>query len=374
MRRGFLPYTIALVSGITVGAVMVLFIGNIVEVRVDVQPATSGSANELAPVASPEKLPTSDDLSKRQMIDQASKLTTGGQLREAQELYLQLLLADPNEQEAMRGLVHVRRLIADGDQAALRQYAEEYQRAISQGVTTGDHYTAAAMELLATASLLAAAEPEDSGAEARAPVPPPQPEAASPASPSEAQPVVPKPQTQVSRPLPTTAEPPIAQAKPEPKTIKQPAQSKPEPATIKPAPAKPKSQTPRPKPQRKPKEVVRRIVVRRPAAVPAPPKPAPVQPPPPSLAQPTQEPESPIDEDEPFVTITVGPIASGARASSITTELTVAGYVARMRRGGTDYVITLGPYRRSVAERIASRIRAHFGQGVSVSLNPSSNN
>ncbi len=331
--------TVPLVAGAVIGGAVVgslLYFGNLIDIRVEIRRAPGDTASQPATVASDrsKSSPVSDTSvgnqptgaflnTPRRIIDQAKKLTAAGRLREAQELFLQVLLVNPDDREAMRGLVDVRRRMAGKDAAVLRRQAKTYRLAIAQGIETEEHYTAVAMDLLATASLLAVGDLEDS-------------------------------------------------------TVKTPTQSvrpKPEPTTIKRQPLPPNTQaaskqTPTTKPerssQRKPRDVVRREVVRRQRATLPPAKPAP-------LAQPASEPETPVDVNEPFVTITVGPISSGAQASSITTELTVAGYVARIRRGGADYFITLGPYRRSVAERIATRIRSRFGQGVAVSLNPTSN-
>lgn len=60
----------------------------------------------------------------------------------------------------MRGLVMVRRRMANDDPALLRQQAQAYRRAIAQKIETDEHYTGHAMEFLAQACLLAAKEIE----------------------------------------------------------------------------------------------------------------------------------------------------------------------------------------------------------------------
>lgn len=85
------------------------------------------------------------------LIASANSLVGSGKLQEAQELYLAVLLMEPSHQAAMRGLVRVVRLMSRGDPAALRRQAEEYRRAIAQGLETEEHYTGPAMELLARA-------------------------------------------------------------------------------------------------------------------------------------------------------------------------------------------------------------------------------
>jgi hypothetical protein len=341
----------AVIGGAAVG--LALFMSNLVDIRVEIQRAPTGGVPQPATVALPtppqstyqsESSSSSTSLvgdqgfvaypnTPRQLVESANKLTAGGQLREAQELYLQVLLVNPDDQEAMQGLVRVRRLLARNNAAELRRQATTYRRTITQGKETEEHYTAIAMDLLAVASLQAAAELEDSSAKFR--------------------PVVIRSQSTAPKPSPTASKREAPRPKP------QLTSSRPEPTS-----------------QSKPREVVRRGEARSKVPGPAPVAPKPVQKPPsppPPPATLTVESESPVDMNEPFVTITVGPIASAAQASNITTELTVAGYVARMRWSGAEYHITLGPYRRSVAERIASRIRLRVKQGIPVSLNPFTN-
>ncbi|HEU5299608.1 MAG TPA: hypothetical protein VFW08_08950, partial [bacterium] len=79
----------------------------------------------------------------------------------------------------------------------------------------------------------------------------------------------------------------------------------------------------------------------------------------------------PLDPTEPFLTVTVGPIASGERASLIAADLTVAGFSARaQRQSGGAYIILLGPYRVSEARRAANYVRSRFGQEAPVALMP----
>lgn len=340
----------AVIGGAAVG--LVLFMGNLVDIRVEIQRAPTGEGAPPATVASDlsEPMPSSATsfgdqpsavplTTPRQIVDRAKELITAGRLREAQELFLEVLLVNPDDREAMRGLVRVRGLMAREDAPTLRKQAKTYRRAISQGIETDEHYTAAAMDVLATASLLAVADLQDSKVKARSQPAPPKPDPTT----VTRQPVRPKPQ-------------PVLKAK-------RTTTSKPKPQTV---PSKPKPQA-----QRKPS-----AVVQTPPSTSAPEAPKPVQKPPsppPPPAPLTVESESPVDMNEPFVTITIGPIASRTQASNIATDLTVAGYVARMRWSGAEYQITLGPYRRSIAEKIASRIRSRVRQGIPVSLNPSTN-
>jgi tetratricopeptide (TPR) repeat protein len=77
-----------------------------------------------------------------------------------QEQYLEIALTDPEDAQSLLPLVAVRRYIAGGDAALLRREAGRLTEAIRRGTETEEHYTAAAMALLAQASLLAAAEIE----------------------------------------------------------------------------------------------------------------------------------------------------------------------------------------------------------------------
>lgn len=231
------------------------------------------------------------------LIASANSLVASGKLQEAQELYLAVLLMEPSHRAAMRGLVRVVRLSSRGDATALRRQAEEYRRAIAQGLETEEHYTGPAMELLARASLQAAAELQRS--RRRGERPPPAQSADTARSQSKAPPADAKPR----------------RARP---------------------PAKPTT-----------------------SAAKIPPKPA------------APSPIPPVNVNEPFVAVAVGPIASGEQASAITADLTIAGFAARVQRqeaGG--YVITLGPYRESEARRAAAYVTSRFGQGLPVVLTP----
>jgi len=109
------------------------------------------------------------------------------------------------------------------------------------------------------------------------------------------------------------------------------------------------------------------------AAPPSPPAAAPAKPPATPAPQPRPAPAEQIpavNPAEPFLTVTIGPISSGERASQIAAELTIAGFSARVqRREGGEFVITLGPYRESEARRAANHVRARFGD-VPVALLP----
>jgi len=91
---------------------------------------------------------------------QLAELATAGHLREAQDEYLRILRDNPGDAGAMRRLVVVRRRLASDDSVVLRRQAAAYRQMIVSGVEPPEHYSRKAMELLATASLQAAAAVE----------------------------------------------------------------------------------------------------------------------------------------------------------------------------------------------------------------------
>lgn len=234
------------------------------------------------------------------------------ELKEQQDRYLEALLRDPLNASAQRGLIDVRKKIAGGDPALLRRQAAAYQQAIARGRETDEHYTATAMGLLVEANLLAAAELEQKEG---------------------------LPQTALSA---TPAPTPIvlgdaAERQPGPQPTRRSVRVTPTPAV---------QATPAPSPL---------VVVPPPAG-----SPVPASPPSPPV-------QAPLDVNEPFVVIQIGPLFDAGRASEIAAELTLAGYAARVsRQGGTAFVISLGPYRKSVADEIVKGLKARFGSAAGV--------
>lgn len=87
----------------------------------------------------------------------ARLLATSGRLHEAQDAYLEILQVNPVDPVAMEGLVAVRRRLAADDPAALRRQAASYRQAIAGGGETPEHYSRDSLEILAVASVRAAA-------------------------------------------------------------------------------------------------------------------------------------------------------------------------------------------------------------------------
>lgn len=91
----------------------------------------------------------------------AGALAAAGRLREAQDIYLRILLGGfVRNPRAMDGLALVRQQMAHDNPETLRQQASAYLDAARQGAQTEEHYSPQSMRLLAAASLLAAVRAE----------------------------------------------------------------------------------------------------------------------------------------------------------------------------------------------------------------------
>jgi SPOR domain len=90
----------------------------------------------------------------------AAQLLQSGHLREAQDVFLEILSLNPRDEAALHGLAVVRRYMAGDNPATLRRQAEAYWEAIRRGVENEEHYSLRAMETLLTATLQAVQEIE----------------------------------------------------------------------------------------------------------------------------------------------------------------------------------------------------------------------
>ena len=90
----------------------------------------------------------------------AAQLLQSGHLREAQDVFLEILSLNPRDEAALHGLAVVRRYMAGDNPGALRRQAEAYWAAIRRGVENEEHYSLRAMETLLTATLQAVQEIE----------------------------------------------------------------------------------------------------------------------------------------------------------------------------------------------------------------------
>ena len=91
---------------------------------------------------------------------EAWQLLHEGRAHEAQDVFLGILSTDPENQDAMRGLVAARRAMAGDDPSELRRQVAVYEDAIRRGTDTKEHYTRLAMIMLVAASERAAQEIE----------------------------------------------------------------------------------------------------------------------------------------------------------------------------------------------------------------------
>ena len=90
----------------------------------------------------------------------SARLAAASHIKEAQDEYLQALLAAPGDAEAMRWLVAIRRQLMDGDARALRRQAATFEQAIALGTETAEHYNKQSMKILEQADMRAAEEIE----------------------------------------------------------------------------------------------------------------------------------------------------------------------------------------------------------------------
>src|SRR6516165_809632 len=103
----------------------------------------------------------------------SARLAAAGHIKEAQDEYLQALLAAPGDAEAMRWLVAIRRQLMDGDARALRRQAATFEQAIALGTETAEHYHKESMRILEQADLRAAEEIDAERAASRPQAAPP---------------------------------------------------------------------------------------------------------------------------------------------------------------------------------------------------------
>ncbi len=287
-----------------------------VEIKPRARPAVS------APSSSPASLPPpAQAASPASRYEAAWQMVLAGRLHEAQDEYLEMLTAGPDtDQRAMQALVKVRRRLARDDPSVLRQQAAAYRRAIDLGVETEEHYRPDAMEVLVTASLIAA---KDIEAERLG-----RPRRASEEGTPEASAAAPKGRTQQSQVTTPTL-------RPQPRT------------------------QPSPVPTEKPLRRGRRSEVPAPRATPtpAPVKPQPTATPAPLAVTPTPTPE-PHDVNKPLYLVQVGRIRDSERASELAGRLTLAGYAASLNRGEepVGFRVMSAPLPRNVAERRAATL------------------
>ena len=90
----------------------------------------------------------------------AMRMATAGRLQDAQDEFLEILVLAPHDENAMRGLVAVRRRMSGDNAIELRRQAAAYQQTAAHETDTSEHYAPEAMSFLASASVRAAEEVE----------------------------------------------------------------------------------------------------------------------------------------------------------------------------------------------------------------------
>lgn len=326
------PWVISILGGMLIGGLLVLALSGLPKraSRPNPPPVTQEMPAKASPVSptptGPARAGAASSPNRQATVKPGNanvrRTVAAGRLREAQEEYLTVLLQSPGDQKAMAGLIAVQRQLAKDDPVALRRQAAVFQNAIARGAETEEHYTANAMMILMEAKLLAALEIERERGIASGPAATSAPISLSTAGPDAAS-VQPAPPNPTPRPARTRRRP----TPPAPRVAATPAP-----------------------------------VVRPPTAAPATVAPLPA----------TPAPQASLDVNEAFFIVLIGPIYDATRASEIAAELTLAGYAAKVSRpaGGSSYMITLGPYRRSVVDAIVKTITARYGRALPVAVSP----
>lgn len=143
------PYPAVCIGGIAIGLLISLALGS--SPRAAARRASAPPAPNVRPQLATDVVPARIDALRR-----------SGRLMEAQDACLEILVSMPGDERAMRSLVAIRRRLSLDDPVLLRRQAEAYDEAATYGVElTGEHYTRAAMAVLAEASVRAAQEIEE---------------------------------------------------------------------------------------------------------------------------------------------------------------------------------------------------------------------
>ena len=387
MRRILVP-ALAFLLGITITFIIR---GSAVKERAvaPAQPTENAAPVRLPPPGTPGTTLSAQNAEAWQLLHE-------GRAHEAQDLFLGILSTDPEDQDAMRGLVAARRAMAADDPGELRRQVTVYEDAIRRGTDTKEHYTRLAMIMLIAASQRAAQEIDAPGESASAPVrkpieasaPPavPQPDNVVPLSgkfsPPAAHPV--KPSGGQTAPQPSTSKRQTAPPRPAPAPRASPA---PAPARqVAPPPPAPAPQVAPPPPARAPQASPPQAAppppAQAPQAAPPPPAPAPqASPPPPAPARPTAPPPTPAPQastpppakpapavSTSLYTVRVGPVSDRDRASAIAKQLTAGGFSPTITtQSGPVFRVVSEPLPRSVAEDLGATLT---GRGFRSQLEP----
>jgi hypothetical protein len=304
-----------------------------------------------------------------------------GQLHEAQDSFLRVLVTDPDRPRAMEGLVAVRRKMAGDNPDVVRQQVAPYRDAVARGAAPGKYYTPSAVKLLATAGQRALREIEAQGE--RIAVSSPAPIPASPPSnlhgvetsavrtqnPPAGQPV--HPATNSTHPVTPRRDPRSATVPPKAQDRAKPAPTAEaqKPLTVAPqepapttssgsglAPAPPPPATPSPQSP--------------PATSTRPTSPAALAPPAVPAAQTTPvaaAPQIPPPAPSRLYAIRIGPVSDRDRAAAIAKQLSSGGFAQAQIDTQTGYRVISEPLPRQEAERL---LTALAGRGIHGYLGP----
>jgi SPOR domain len=300
----------------------------------------AGRSSTMGPAPSP-----GEPNALREPHAKAAQLLLSGHLREAQDVFLEILSLNPRDQAAFHGLAVVRRYMAGDNPATLRRQADAYWEAIRRGVEDEDHHSVRAMETLLTATLQAVQEIEARNPATQAVAGPPQ--AATP-------PAAVQPQNAV----PANGKPPFPPA---------PAAGSGGPLT----PALPggKASTPAARPAKPP---VPQTSAPSGAKALTPPKPAAPQNAIPSSAPPTRQQETPLSAPAPqappppaeapagvrnrLYMVRVGPVSGRDLASAIARQLSSGGFPQANVTSRAGFRVVSDPLPRGVAEGLAASL------------------
>ena len=314
--------------------------------------STPHRANPAAQSAAPR--PTLHDLRLAEIESAAWKSLDAGRLRDAQDDFLRVLTLDPTRYTSMRGLVAVRRRMAGGDLAVIRQQVAVYRDAVKRGVAA-DEYAPSVLKALISASLTVVKElespQESAGAAApnRSPGPP-----GAPSKPAgervSANGKLPHPKVTDAKPAPVQKLAASDGRLPQPAIpVKAALRTSVPPAT--PVDKQPVAAAPQGL------SIANAPVASQPAS------PASAPPPPTSPPVPTPRPTSAggpaaTPPSNHLYMVRIGPLTDRDRATAIAKQLSAGGFPQAQVNAQTGYRVLSEPLPRQAAEKLAATLAA----------------
>jgi cell division septation protein DedD len=299
--------------------------------RVAVVPSAPTSVPQDAAVPQPPSTAaTVRELAKFEVAAWAA--LDSGRLQEAQDNFLGVLAIDPARDNAMRGLVTVRRKMGADNPQIVRQQIAAYQRAIDRGTVIDEKYALPVLKVLVSAGLAAAQELDvQHGPSAPAPpaaqasVPPP----IHPQGPVASRGDVQHPATHPANVPPKAEDHPAAHPA-------VPPQTRPT-APASPAPTRPAA----PAPQNPPVQAAQNAL-------------SPTSPTPHLSAVPG--PQAPPSNR--LYTVRIGPVLDRDRAAAIVKQLSAGGFPQAQTGAQTGYRVVSEPLPRKAAESLMATLAA----------------